>query len=203
MGYRKLPEKKNPEIKQIYELSLSDFQRYPIWVGVHNIDAGEPWYDACDEATFRPWTQSVPPVAKIGVVLVCATFKLCDGTIHQGYIRAISEDWDTPPNTRTMPNGSEVHYRRFSERYGSPLAILGLQQPKIFVHGRPFSFWGGIRGVPVEQRKAFYAATGKATDQIFPIRFAGNATLITGILNGELEGFYRGFRDGGPPQPEL
>lgn len=45
-----------PELKQIGALSLSDFLRHPVWVGVHTRDTDEPWYDETDEETYRPWT---------------------------------------------------------------------------------------------------------------------------------------------------
>src|SRR5438552_16309205 len=51
-------EMPKPEMKQESELTLADFLRHPIWIGVHNYDVDEPWYEESDEETVRPWTGS-------------------------------------------------------------------------------------------------------------------------------------------------
>ena len=35
-----------PELKQFADLTYSDFERYPVWVGVHDMDYGKPWWPA-------------------------------------------------------------------------------------------------------------------------------------------------------------
>jgi hypothetical protein len=70
-----------PELKQEYALSLADFSRQPVWVGVHNFDSDEPWYEQSDEETFRPWTGPLPFAETRGFVLAAATFELADGTV--------------------------------------------------------------------------------------------------------------------------
>jgi hypothetical protein len=192
-----------PELKQARDLISTDFERHAVWVGVHNIDFGKPWYDRCDEATFRPWSETLPVSAKIGVVLVPASFELRDGGTYSGYIRAVSEDWDVPPAPRRSREGRLIQQQSFSVRHGGPTAILGLQQPKIFVKGQRFSFWGGLKGIPPERRHAFYEAISKAPDAVFPVRFSAKPHFATGILTGEIEGFYHAFLGGKPPEVEL
>ena len=193
-----------PELKQRPDLSLADFERQPVWVSVHNMDFGKPWYDACDEDTVRPWSEPLPASTKRGMVFVAATFVLRDGSAYPGYVRVVGEDWDAPPPPRKMLDGGTVQHRSFRARCGgSPLAVLGLQQPRIFVNQQRFSFWGGRRGIPAERRQAFYAAIGKSPEAIFPLRFTADPKFATGILRGQLDGFYRMGDAGQPPQVEL
>src|SRR5689334_3630758 len=68
-----MPEQSNseslPEMKQDYDLTPEDFLRYPVWIGVHNYDYGQPWYEKADEQTFRPWTEPLPFAEKRGTPL--------------------------------------------------------------------------------------------------------------------------------------
>jgi hypothetical protein len=192
-----------PELKQEWDLSLVDFERHHVWIGVHNLDLGKPWYEVSNEATYRPWTEVLPVAAEKGSVLVAATFELRDGTTYAGFIGAAPENWDVPPPPRTVPDGGKIQQRSFSARCGgSSLAVLGIQQPRVFVNHQVFRFWGGRRGIPVEKRQAFHTVTGKAPDAIFPLRFRADPKFATGILTGQVDGFYR-LVDEQPPQVEL
>lgn len=173
-----------PELKQIGNLTHSDFQRHPVWVGVHNIDQGKPWYGSSDESTYRPNTERLPLAAESGAVLVRANFILCDGSRYPGYVRAASPNWDMPlrkgmATARSLSGGDSAH------------ALLGFQQPHIFVSQEVFYFWGGVSGVAPAKRQRFYAAIGKPAEAIFPIAFAADADLATGLTDGEVSGFYR------------
>ena len=121
--------------------------------------------------------------AEIGPVVVTAMFELSDGSLHSGFVCAVKETWDVPPK----PN-----IRGIRARYGgSDLALLGIQQPRIFVNQLRFRFWGGRRGIPLEERRAFYAAFGKTPEEILPVKFWADPMLVTGSLTGRLDGFYR------------
>ncbi len=173
-----------PELKQLTNLTYSDFERYPVWVGVHNMDYGKPWYDSSDESTYRPGTEPLPLAAEAGAVLVRARFILCDGSGYSGFVRAASPNWDVPlrkgmATPSSLSGGDSTH------------ALLGIQQPHIFTNQNTFYFWGGVRGVAPEQRQRFYAALGKPAEAIFPIAFAAEAGLATGLADGEVRGFYR------------
>jgi hypothetical protein len=159
-----------PELKQFGDLTREDFERHPVWIGCHTADYDESWYDDTDEETFRPWTGDVPADASQGMLLVQATFELRDGSRHPGFITPASNPGD-----------------------------LGTEQPQIFAGDRRFGFWGGMFGVPVEQRQALYAALGKTPDAVFPLRFTVHPKLATGDVSGLVHGFYRyAFGDQSP-----
>jgi hypothetical protein len=151
-----------PEFKQFGDLVQSDFERYPVWIGCHTVDGDEPWYDETDEETFRPWNGSLPTGPSEGMLLVRATMEFADGTLVPGFVTPAFDEDD-----------------------------LGTQQPQIFVGGRRFGFWGGMVGVPLPERHAFYAALGKPPEAVFPLRFAVAPGVATGVVTGEVMGFYR------------
>ncbi len=192
-----------PELKQFQDLVLADFHRFPVWVGVHNLDFGEPWYEGTNEDTYRPWTGSLPVPAKPGFVWVAATFELHDGGSYPGYVRATPEDWDVPPR-RKMSNGEFKQLRPHSALLGgSPLALLRFQAPYIFVNDHAFNFWSARPERLIKLRQEFYTTIGKTPSEVFPISFHADPKLATGILSGRLEGFYRLGAPGEAPQIEL
>ena len=154
------------EMKQFGDLSPADFDGHPVWVSCHGTDDGQPWYDETDEETFRPWTGALPVGQADGMFLVRATFELRNGSRYSGFITPAFDGTD-----------------------------LGVLQPHIFVGERCFSFWGGMFGIPAEERQAFYSALGNAPDAVFPLRFDAGSGLATGALAGQLKGFYRGVRE--------
>jgi hypothetical protein len=174
-------------MKQQSDLTPADFGRHPVWIGVHNYDTDEPWYEQSDEETFRPWAGPLPFSGDRGVVLVASRFELADGSIYSGYCRALPEDCDVAP----APAWSTWHG-------GSQLSVLALLNPTIFVDGHPFDFHLGIP----ERRKnrviQFYTTIGKKPTDVFPLRFAADKTLAIGITSGKLEGFFY-FPLGGAP----
>ena len=152
-----------PELKQFGDLAREDFERCPVWIGCHTADYDEPWYDDTGEATFRPWTGDLSADSSEGMLLVRATFELRDGSRLSGFITPAVD----------------------------PQEDLGTQQPHIFAGDRGFGFWGGMFGVPVEERQALYAALGKTPDAVFPLRFSVDPSLATGNVSGQVMGFYR------------
>ncbi|HEY7363183.1 MAG TPA: hypothetical protein VIE37_03670 [Methylomirabilota bacterium] len=151
-----------PELKQFGDLGPSDFERHAVWIGCHTADYDEPWYDETDEETFRPWSGPLPVDPSQGMLLVRATLQLADGTAVPGFVTPAFDAND-----------------------------LGTQQPQIFVGGRRFAFWGGVVGVPPRERHALYAALGKPPEAVFPLRFAAEPGLATGVATGDVAGFYR------------
>jgi hypothetical protein len=156
-----------PELKQFGELLLSDFQRHPVWVSCHTADYGEPWYEETDEETFRPWTRGLPAIAPQGALIVRAKFEIHDGNLYHGFVTPGSNDKD-----------------------------LATMQPQMFVGHRRFSFWGGLIGIPLDERHAFYRVLGKGADAIFPVRFSADPNLAPGVMAGQMEGFYRWNQSG-------
>src|SRR5690349_3019429 len=130
-----------PEMKQEYDLSLADFGRHPVWVGVHNFDSDEPWYEQSDEETFRPWTGPLPFAETRGFALAAAAFELADGTIYPGYCRSVRDDWDAPFEPPALLERSQQFRRKPKPKSwsgmhgGSQLSVLLLQSPTIFIDG--------------------------------------------------------------------
>jgi hypothetical protein len=178
-------------MKQEFDLTPEDFVRHPVWIGVHNFDSDEPWYELSDEQTFRPWTGPLPFAEKRGFVLVSATFDLADGGQYPGYFTAVRENWDEPLPPRKMKDGNYTEPKQWSARRGgSPLSILSLHCPVIFLGGRSFDFH--LKRPPRRKRyiKDFYAAIGKAPEAVFPVRFHADPGLAAGIVEGRMDGFY-------------
>jgi len=151
-----------PELKQFGDLTHEDFDRHPVWIRCHVADYDEPWYEDTDEETFRPRTGHLPAHASEGMLLVQATLELGDGSRHPGFITPALKPGD-----------------------------LGTQQPQIFAGGRSFGFWGGMFGVPIEERQSLYAALERKPDDVFPLRFSVDPALATGNTSGQVTGFYR------------
>ena len=85
-------------------------------------------------------------------------------------------------------------------RYGgSLLAIIGEQRPWVFIKRQKFPFWCAGKD-PDELRRRFYEALRKHPEDIFPIRFEGAPGLATGIVSGEMNGFYILSWPGGKPR---
>jgi len=186
-----------PEMKQECDLSPADFVRQPVWVGVHNYDSDEPWYERADEETFRPWTGPLPFVETRGFVLAAATFEFADGNLCSGYCRSVRDDWDAPFEPAALLDRSRLQSRRkpklqswSSMHGGSQGSILLLQSPTIFIDGRPFDFQLRLPSLGKNAIQGFYAAIGKKPGDVFPLRFAANSGLISGITSGRLDGFY-------------
>lgn len=183
-----------PELKLIADLRSSDFQRHPVWVGVHNMDYGKPWYDASDERTYRPNMEPLPLPAERGMVLVQAVFTLRDGSKHTGFVQAARPDWDVP-----LRKGMATA-RSLSG--GDSRGLLGIQRPHIFVGQEVFYFWGGVAGIAPATRERFYVAIGRPAETIFPITFAAEPGLAIGLTEGQVHGFYKALL-GEPPILEL
>jgi hypothetical protein len=155
-----------PFLKQIGELTEADFKRVPIWVSCHVVDYDEPWYDETDEETVRPWTSSTPVDPSTRMLIVKANFILVDGTEYVGFL------------TPTKDVNAD----------GSP--DLGVVQPRVFASGHLFGFWGGMFGIPEDVRAASYAAVGKNSQAVFPLRVSAAPGLVQGGFEVDVRGFY-------------
>jgi hypothetical protein len=157
-----------PELKQFGTLTQADFNRFPIWVGVHTCDYGEPWYDETDEETFRPWLGELPINPKIGMFLVRSQIVLADGTRFVGFITPIIGTGEVADSE------------------------LRNVQPHLFdSQGNLISFWGGLFGVSEDGKKSTYDALDRASKQVFPFRFTADPGLTVGSQSGEVRGFGR------------
>jgi hypothetical protein len=162
-------------------MSLADFEQHPVWIGVHNVDQSEWWYEETDEATFRPWTGSLPVSPEGRDLRVRATVELPDGSRYEGYVCPVPLNWATPPDPRFAA----------LVRMGGEHALMGNQRPAIFIDNKRFNFWGGIGGISLTERQAFYSAVGLPAEMVFPLSFAAKPGLATGIVEGTVLGFYQ------------
>jgi hypothetical protein len=161
-------------------------------------DKSKPWYS---QYAFRPWTGSLPVDPSKASVIIAATFVLRDGSEHRGCIRPIPENWaDVVPPPTKLPGGISIQAKCPREWNGdSPNARIEIQRPNIFLLGERFGFWCGPRSDCDTMRPRFYEALGKSPDDIFPICFQGVEGLATGIVSGEIQGFYQPVWSMGKP----
>jgi hypothetical protein len=180
-------ESPRPEIQQQRELTVEDLRQHPVWIRVPFKSSGKPF---AAQYTFSRWTGALPVDAAKAEVRIRATFVLRDGHELSGYVKAMPENWADVAPPPIVAGKRVIQGASPRVRYGdSPLAIIGEQLPCIFVNGKKFWFWCGVKD-PDELRFPFYEALGKHPEEIFPIRFSGTPGLATGIVTGEIEGFY-------------
>jgi hypothetical protein len=72
--------------KQVYELSIADFSRFPVW----EFALDEEGEEGQDEATVRPCQRCSDLHPLEGMFVVRASFVLADGTQMQGYLTPAS-----------------------------------------------------------------------------------------------------------------
>ncbi len=187
------------ELRSFNSLNLDDFGQYPVWIRVRSFDFDQPWYDSSDDETFRSWNGHLPFSEARGMVIVAASMKFKDGSVHRGFVSPAREDWDAPLPARKVGKRWIQPLTSKDRHGGSPLAILGIQQPHIFLNHQTFRFWGGRLGISHEYREAFYRCAYRLPEEIFPIQFYVDQGLSTGISSGELNGFYHSVA-GSQPQ---
>lgn len=149
-----------PELKQFGDLTEADFERHPVWIGVHTVDTNEPWYDETDEETFRPRLASPPARLSEGMLLVKATFRLADGSLHRGFATPAQDAED-----------------------------IATMQPQLFAGGRRFGFWHGMLAVSASEREALYRVLGRVGDRVFPLTFEAAPGLTSDLCRGTVQGF--------------
>jgi hypothetical protein len=155
-----------PRLVQFGDLTPAHFIDSPVWASVHSFDYEEPWYEECDEETFRPWDGPLPASPNDGMFLVRARFIFADHTTFDGFVTPAIED-------------------RNDER------LLGTIQPQLFLeNGERVAFWLGMFGNPTSDCAAFYAKIGKSANAVFPMKFRSIDGLASGTTTGELRGFY-------------
>ena len=177
-------------MKQEYQLTAADFVRYPVWIGVHNYDSDEAWYDEADEETYRPWTGALPFAEKRGIVLVRATFELADGSTLPGYCSPRSEDWDVAPAPYMTKSGI-VTLRSWSATHGgTKLSLMALLNPSVFVGCDAVGFHLGAPSIRADRVRQFYSLIGKRPSDVFPVKFAADKKFATGIGSGQLDGLF-------------
>ena len=183
-----------PPLKDQAELTLADFNLHPIWVRVQDYDREQPWFAGTTEQTYRPWNGPLPIEAEsqFPFILLRATFRFACGDIHPGHFAPATKEWDNPLPPRRRADGSFSAPLQWSARRGgSPLSILSLHQPVIFLGEEAFDFH--LRR-DSERRKQcildFYSAFLRLPKEVFPVEFEADPAFFNGIVNGRLDGFY-------------
>ena len=181
-------------MKERFSLTEIDFSRYPIWVRVQDYHRDWPSCREITEQTYQPWEGPLPlqPRSPFPLVLLAGAFQFSSGFSYPGYFQPVTEGWDAPLPPRKMRDGSFIESKHWSaEHGGTPLSILALHSPVVFVNGKSYDFH--LRR-DVESRKqcvlAFYAAIGKNPEEVFPIEFSADPALFKGVVSGRIDGFY-------------
>ncbi len=76
--------------KQVYELTIDDLNRYPVW----EFALDEEGETDQDEATVRPYPVNGALAPSEGMFVIRARFTFADGTDHVGYITPASDSSD-------------------------------------------------------------------------------------------------------------
>jgi len=181
-------------LKDQPSLTKGDFNSHSVWVRAQDYDINEPWYREINERTYRPWDGELPfePKSQFPFVLVSGSFRLSDGSVYPGYFQPVTEQWDAPVPPRKMKDGTSSVPVHWSARHGgSPLSILALHCPVIFIGDQAYDFH--LRRHPELRRRCvldFYMAIAKRPEEVFPVEFWGDPALFKGIVSGRIDGFY-------------
>lgn len=73
--------------KQVYDLTLADFDRFRVW----EFALDEEGEEGQDEATVRPYKFTPPLSPSAGMFVILSDFTLADGTHMQGYLTPLAQ----------------------------------------------------------------------------------------------------------------
>jgi hypothetical protein len=132
-----------PEIRNFSDLSLGEFRSHPVWVSVRSFDRGEPWYEGANQESFRPWIDELPFAGQNGIALEQCSLKFKNGMVYPRFVSPAPENWDAPIERSHSGNQPSQQPSPRSRHGCSDLAILGRQQPHIFVGRKMFGFCSG------------------------------------------------------------
>lgn len=183
-----------PLLKDASSLIAADFERFPIWIRSQDYDREQPWYRETTEQSYRPWDGPLPlvPRSQFPFVLLACSFRLSSGSSYPGYFQPATEEWDALVPPRKMQDGTLAEHHQWSVRHGgTPLSILALHHPVVFVDNKAYDFH--LRRDPKLRKQCvldFYTAIGKLPEEVFPIEFSASPALFRGIVSGRIDGFY-------------
>lgn len=146
--------------KQVYDLTLQDFEQYPIW----EFALDEEGEEGQDEATVGPFETQSQNDFPAGIFVTKATFTLSDGTEARGFI-----------------------YPPFGKDEGNDLGII---QPNIITDKGQVPFWHGIREPNSIEINDYSRMLGKSSSEIFPLKYKSDKKIDLKYIEGMLEGFY-------------
>jgi hypothetical protein len=148
--------------RHIFELSINDFEKYPIWENCIFNGLAHANNDLnITESTFCPYIEK-KPIDPNGYYLVKTFFKLADSSILQGY--SINLRLNELPSVKNS-------------------------QPVIIINNNfHISFWKGILGCDSLMLEDFYQCMNKGKNEIFPIIFY-TSNQYSKSLKGTITGF--------------
>jgi hypothetical protein len=118
--------------RQVYELTRSDLERFPVW----EFALDEEGEDGQDEATVRPYDPNGPLDPADGMFVVRAKMTLLDGTRMMGYLTPPTreeKDLSTVQPVVVVPNGQVLFWWGMivppSAHVAKSYALLGKASP--------------------------------------------------------------------------
>lgn len=167
-----------PPLRREAELTVEDLEQHPVWMSGHGEDQDEKWYSHCDETTVRPWVGPLPvePNKENRALVLATTFLTPTGRQYCGAIIATAAG--------------------VANKSGAQLAAE--TQPRMFVDGSPYCFWGGRAGTTAASQLRFASLVDASGCDVFPLRFVVRRGLTSGLDSGLIEGFYRILADDQP-----
>lgn len=153
--------------KQVYDLTLDDMNRYPVWE--YALD--EEGRHGQDEATVRP-----VPVEKMDLeqssYIVRARFLLADGTAAIGTVTVSG-----------LPDNGTIKIEGDSDQNAK-------RQPVIITSSGQVVFWfGGMTPRGKEIADAYFALGCKSPEAVFPITYKVDVIMPEGPVGGRIGGF--------------
>ncbi|MFZ1105782.1 MAG: hypothetical protein WAN86_23485 [Hyphomicrobiaceae bacterium] len=145
--------------RQVYDLSLADLQRFPVW----EFALDEEGEEGQDEATVRPYPYQYVGVLdpSWGMFVVCASFVLADGTSMWGYL--------TPSHDATD--------------------LGTIQPIIITPQGQVSFWCGILEPTSEGISASYGRLDKTSCSQVFPLQFASEVELLSGRLTGSIPGF--------------
>lgn len=149
--------------KQVYDLNLTDLQKYPVWEYVlEDIGLPEQTY-----STVRPYLSSLPDIRHT-MLIVRTTFILANGRKLMGIIKPIQL-------------GKDPHW-------GEPLIPVD-HFPVIVTDNGQVVFHYGTRKPEAEEIAHNYKLLRYSSHEVFPITYRSDIEIEDCILRGAINGF--------------
>jgi hypothetical protein len=150
--------------KQVYELTLEDLGKFPVW----EFALDEEDEEGQDEATVRPVQVSGTLDPADGPFIIRAMFTLADGTKMHGWL-TVHEDDGLAPVVITD--------------------VLGTLQPVIITDRAQILFWYGVIGPSAQDVAKSYTKLGREAVSVFPIQVDSDVELVGEPIHATIPGF--------------
>jgi hypothetical protein len=153
--------------KQVYDLTLDDITRYPVWE--YAVD--EEGDGGQDEATVRPITLSDVELQNSSC-MVRTQFNLADRTILLGLVTISG-----------LPDDGIIRIEGDADSNAK-------RQPVIITERGQSGFWfGAMKPEDAEIAHAYRVLGARAAAEVFPISYVSDLKIPTGAVTGRIGGF--------------